>query len=465
MAANREYFPLTPPQEMIHFMLKYSFFHKQVIQIPACVTLKREVNLELMKKAVYEEVKRNDCMRLRFEKKGGKVMQYFLDEVPESDIDVKIMEFKTKEEQDSVLGADAQKTVKCFKGEIFRIILFKAFDGRYGIYLNVCHLAMDAAATFIFFSDVLSVYESLENKTEMPKPLGSYKEVIPKELAYINNKERVKKDEDAYREFFLKDGEPIYNGVHGSEKLDALIAKKNDPTIRQIDCFDPIHDKAILAKKPVGESESKIILDYIDKTKISPECLVQLGMRLHVSSINHRRLDTFFLTLCTRRRTVNEKRCGGSMTSAMPWRIVLDENMTFVQALAKMTELQSWIFRHSDYPFLNWRDLEAGLFNYSPAAGSNSMMFSWFPLEKDTMNGWEYEFSGYSLGRYVMPLYSYAMKDANNGNLKFAYLHRPNYITSEHIDALHSGTLKALLAGCENPDITLKEILDILQQN
>ena len=122
MAANREYFPLTPPQEMIHFMLKYSFFHKQVIQIPACVTLKREVNLELMKKAVYEEVKRNDCMRLRFEKKGGKVRQYFLDEVPESDIDVKIMEFKTKEEQDSVLGADAQKTVKCFKGEIFRII-------------------------------------------------------------------------------------------------------------------------------------------------------------------------------------------------------------------------------------------------------------------------------------------------------------------------------------------------------
>ena len=45
------------------------------------------------------------------------------------------------------------------------------------------------------------------------------------------------------------------------------------------------------------------------------------------------------------------------------------------------------------------------------------MMFSWFPLEAGTMNNWEYEFEGYSLGRYVMVLYTFAM----NGHTEKIY--------------------------------------------
>lgn len=460
MSNTKEMLPLTPAQEMIAFMLQYSFFHKQVIQIPSSIITEKEIDFDIMKQAINKEIERNDSLRLRFVKKGRKIKQYFLDEYKA--VNIPVMTFRTKQEQEEYLNADAGTTVHCFKGETFRIILFRSYDGRYGIYFNVCHLAMDAAAVFVFFSDLLSVYDALKDGTEMPKDLGSYRDVIDKELAYINNTEKVKKDEEAYREFFLKDGEPIYNGVHGCEKMDAIIAKKKDPSIRQIDVFDPIHDKALLAKKPVSAEDSEPILNYLKETGVSPECLVQLGMRLHVSKINHRRLDTFFLSLCTRRRTMAEKRCGGSMTAALPWRIVMNEGLTFSEALGKMQELQGWIFRHMDYPFLSWRNLEAGLFNYSPAAGSTSMMFSWFPLEAGTMNDWDYEFSGYSIGRYVMPLYSYAMKDSRTGNLKFAYLHRPNYITSEHIDALHNGTIKALKAGCTNPDMTLGEILDIL---
>ena len=89
-------------------------------------------------------------------------------------------------------------------------------------------------------------------------------------------------------------------------------------------------------------------------------------------------------------------------------------------------------------------------------------MFSWFPLEEDTMNGWSYEFSGYCLGRYVMPLYSYAMKDARSGNLKFAYLYRTNLISEKNIDNLQNNTLKALKLGCTNPKMTIGEILDTL---
>ena len=456
--AEIKYYPLTPPQEMIGVMLKYSFFHKQVVQIPTSIVTTRVIDFDLMKKAINIEIERNDSMRLRFVKKKGKTLQYFIPEYKLTDIPV--MEFKTKEEQEATLEADAGKAVKFLKGETFRIILFKSYDGKYGIYSNISHFVMDAAAGFIFYADLFSVYDALEKGTEMPRPMGSYEKVIGKELAYINNTEKVKKDEEAYREFFLKDGEPIYNGAHGSAKLDAL--QQKNPDARQIGIFDPIHDKCLLQKLPVSAEDSKAILDYITEAGVSPECLVQLGMRLHIANINHRRMDSFFMSLCTRRRTLEEKHCGGSVTASLPWRIVMDEKWTFTEALAQLQDLQGWIFRHANYPFTAWRDLEAGLFNYSKTAGSTTMMFSWLPLEPDSLNGWDYEFTGYSMGRYCLPLYSYAMKASDGNSLKFAYLHRPNYISVENIEDMHNQTIKALNIGCKNPELTLGEIMDKL---
>ncbi len=450
-------YPFTPAQEMINFMLKYSFFHKQVIQIPASIVVKRKINFDIMQKALEKEIERNDCMRLRFSKKGG-FTQYFEEKVEIGKIPV--MNFKSDKEQDEFLTADAQKPIKCFKGETYRIFFFNTADGRNGIYINVIHLAMDAPAVFIFFDDLLKVYEALENGTEMPKPLGSYEAAIKKELEYINNAEKVQADKDFYVNYFLKDGEPIWNGVMGPEPLDKTRIKKKKPDLRACGSFDPIHDTAVLEKRTLSVEDSRVILDYMEKNQISGECVVQLGMRLHVGKINHRHDDTHFLVLSNRRKTVNEKRCGGTMASALPWRVILPEDLTFAQAVDKLKTLQGDIMRHNNYPFIRWLENERELFNYSMKDGTTTMMFSWFPLENDTMNGWEYEFHGYSIGHYVMPLYTYTMKDSVTGGLRFAYLHRTDTISTADIDRLQDNTVKALVMGCSNPDITLREILD-----
>ncbi|MBR6940297.1 MAG: hypothetical protein IKH65_05810 [Clostridia bacterium] len=455
---EKQYYPLTPAQEMIYLMLKYSFFHKQVTQIPASIIVKRKIDFDLLKKALDIEVERNDCLRMSFAKKHGKPVQSFSDKAVK--FDVPVLTFKTKEEQENYFNADAQIPVKYLKNEIARFRFFNSFDGRYGIYINVFHLVMDASAVFTFFSDLLAIYEHLETGAPMPAPLGSFEETVKKELAYINNPERVKKDEEWFREFYTKDGEPIWNGVQGPGPLDKVRKKKPDK--KYVAAFDPIHDKAELEKKPLSPEDSKIILDFMEKNGISGECLVQLGMRLHVGKINHRHDDTYFVVLCTRRRTLAEKRSGGSMTSILPWRLILPETLTFSEALDKMKAFQGDIFRHMDFPYNNYRALEGEYFGYGPADGSSTMMFSWFPLENSTMNGWEYEFNGYNLGRYVMPLYSYSMKDASSGGLKFAYLHRTAMISKEDIDSLHDNTVKALVAGCSNPDLTLGSIMDMI---
>lgn len=454
-----ETYNIIPPQEMINFMLKYSL-HKQVIQIPVSITVNKKVDFDILKKALNIEIERNDCMRLRFFKEKKKIKQYFIDEYKVDSVPV--VSFSSKEEQEAYLTADAQKPIRHLKGEIFRMIFFTSYEGKSGIYINVSHLCMDAAAVFLFFGDLLAVYDHLTEGKPMPKPLGSYKDIIKKELAFVADKDRMAAEEKFYTDFFLKDGEPFYAGVHGPGLLEKERKKKKNPELRAPSCFDPIHDKAELVKRGVSKEDSEKIIAFCEKNTISPECLVQLGMRTHVSKINYRTPDVYFVTLCARRSTVTEKRSGGTTAAPLPWREVIPEDMTFMQALDKMAEVQGQLFRHMDYPYLECRELVRRLFNYSPIAASSTMMFSWFPLNKNTMNGWEYEFSGYSLGSYIMQLYSFAMVDAPTGCLKFAYLYRTNTTNEQHINDLHDNTIKVLVKGVENPDITIGELMDIL---
>lgn len=452
-----KYYPLTPPQDMIMFMLKYSFFHKQVTQIPDSILVSREFDFELMKKAFNIEIERNDCLRLTFVKEKGKIYQYFEEKRVVTDIPV--LEFKTEEEQVAALTADAQKPIRIFKGELFRFKLFKSFDGRYGIYLCVHHLAMDNAACFTFFNDLLAVYESLENGTEMPKPLGRYEDRVKKELDWVANKDNLEREKKAYSEYITRGGEPTYLGVEGPKFLEAERKKKKDPSIKAPSLFDPIHDKAEMTKRMIPLDVSTKAIEFMEANDVSGECLVQLAMRLHLAKINNGILDSYFISLCGRRRTLSEKRSGGSVTAPLPWRVILEPEESFASALSKMHDAQVWAYRHMDYPYMEYRDLQQELFNYPAAAGSSTMMFSWLPIDKDTMNGWEYEYVGYGLGRYIMVLYTFAMKDVHSGCLKVSYLHRTKFVSVEDIDALHANTVKAIELGVANPDMTVGEIL------
>lgn len=457
-SVNKPVYPLIPPQEMIQFMLKYSFFHKQVTQIPDSIIVSQKIDFDVMTEAFNIEIERNDCLRLVFFKQNGKIMQYFRDQYRIGSVPV--YNFKSDEEREKVLTADAQKPIKMLKGEIFRLKYFTTYDGRYGVYINIHHLVMDNAAVFAFFNDLFAVYDHLKNGKPMPKPLGSYEDRIKRELAYVEDKSNLEKEKAAYTEYITRNGEPLYLGVEGPKLLEAERKKKKDPSINAPSLFDPIHDKAELTKTTFSPELSEKFFAFCENNNVSPECLVQLALRMHLSKINNGHLDTYFICLCTRRRTLVEKRSGGTVTAPLPWRVHLEEDDTFMSALDKMAEAQVWAFRHMDYPYLEYRDLQRELFNYSAAAGSSTMMFSWMPINEKSINGWEYEYVGYGLGRYIMVLYTFAMKDAHTGCLKISCLHRTKFVSVEDIKALQNGTKKALEIGLENPDISVKELLE-----
>ena len=79
------------------------------------------------------------------------------------------------------------------------------------------------------------------------------------------------------------------------------------------------------------------------------------------------------------------------------------------------------------------------------------------------MNNWDYEFVGYGIGRYVMVLYTFAMKDIKNGTIKVTYQHRTHFISVEDVDRFQDGVEQVLRIAVENPQITIGDLLDKLQ--
>ncbi|MDD6021999.1 MAG: condensation domain-containing protein [Oscillospiraceae bacterium] len=449
-------YDLIPSQQTMYLMVKYSI-HKQVIQIPSAIIVNEKLDFDLLKKALNIEFERNDALRLRFTKTDGKIKQYFLPSYKNDNIPV--LNFKTKQEQDDYLGKDAQKPVSFLKGETFRIIFYRTFDSRTGIYFNSSHMITDALGQAVFYADLLAVYKALENGSEMPKPLYSFEEHIHREFEYLTNEKLHSKDRDFYINYWKENGEPFYAGIHGPNLLEK--ARKKDPNIRVPKVFDPIHDKTAIIRRFVSAEDTEKIYEYCKKELVIPENVFLYGLRAHASKINYRTPDVLNMLICSRRAVYKDKMMGGCVAQPLQIRVITQETDTFREAVGKVASCRNQLIRHMNFPYLEARLLQQKEFGYATSQGPSCLMFSWMPIGFAIKeHNFDVEFQAYSNGRFSMPLYIFAVPDAKTGGTDFYYMYRVHTISADQINLLHDNAMKAIKMGIENPDITVGELLD-----
>ncbi len=450
-------YDLIPSQQAMYMMVKYSF-HKQLVQIPVSFAIDHKIDFELLERAFNLEIERNDSLRLRFFKDGGKVKQYFL---PYADpMKIPVMQFATLQEQESFFSADAQKPV-LFEKETFRIIFFSNEEtGGYGVYFVTSHLALDAMGIINMFFDLLKIYLSLATGAKMPKPLQSYENYIREEFVRLADKEKMQRHADFYKHYFLRGGEPMYAGVHGPEFLEQTRIKKKNPELRVPFAYNPLYDKSDFLSKTIPAEDAKKIMDYCEEHKISPELLLTFGLRTYCSAINYRTPDVFMMLLCSKRATPQEKRMGGCVAQPLQLRTIFGEEMTFEEAIEETAAVRTQLFRHSRYPYIAALQLSRDIYDYSAIQGPACMMFSWIPVPSLGVLPFHLDFRSYNLGRYFTPLYVISHPDSVTGGLKLNYMYRVKLSTKADMEALHENTVRTILAGIENPKITVGELLD-----
>jgi len=453
---NTQTYSLIHSQGMVRFMWKYSL-HMQSTQIPAAVLFDEDIDFRVLARAVNIEIERNDCLRLRIFRDKMDIKQFFL---PEYKLDkILVRDFSSKEELTAYFDELSGKKLDVFGGETFRIVFFRLGE-KCGIYFIVSHMIMDAAATFIFYNDLIAVYDAIRNNTAMPRALSKFEDIIKKELSDERLKDYIKEETAILEEFVAKDKPPMYCGINGTKVLDRERRLRRKPDLTAPSVYLPVRDKALFTKLSATEEESRIISDFIAENTMSAEWVIQAGLRIYLSKLNNKVNDTEFWVLCPRRRTVKEKRCGGTLASPMPWREILPGEMTFKEAVMQLAETQSFLFRHCDVPFTAMRDSERRLFGYNMAASCNSMMFSFLPSSQGLFGGREYEYLGFNMGHYVMPLYTITNYSSKTGLYRFSYIHRKNNYSVEEITAFHRGVVKTIIKGILNPQMTIDEIME-----
>ena len=449
-------YDITNSQNGMYLMYKFGL-HKQMVQIPTSVAVDYELDFDLLQKALDIEIQRNDSLRNRFTKEKGKVKQYFL---KECSYKATLKEFASVQEQNAFFSEDAMKPAKFLKDEVYRIYFFKTADGNSGVYSVFSHLVMDALGIVGFYLDLFRVYKALLKGEEMPPSLDCFEEQVESELKVMADTAKMAKHEEFYKEYFLENGEPYYAGVHGHEYLDAYRAKKKNPDIRVPMAYNPLEDKCDMIVKHISPEDAKKIFDYCLKNLISPETMFVMGLRSHCSAVNYRIDDVSMMTVCSKRATLKEKNMSGCLAEPLIFRSKLSEELTFKQALDKLVGVRTALYRHLAFPYTKARDLSLKLFNFGPIQGANAMMYSWIPLPIDDSFPFKFDFKTYNLGRYFTPIYTMTMPDPKDKGINIYYMYRTKLSTPEHIEALHRNTMKVILSGIENPELTVKELLD-----
>lgn len=456
---NEKLYDIIPSQDCMYLMHKFSL-HKQMAQIPTSFMLGMKLDFEALQRALDIVIERNDSLRLAFVKKNGRLMQYFRDSYSYK---AKIKYFRSDEEMEEFFNKDAKKPVRFEKGENFRIYFFTVQGREYGIYSNFTHMVIDAMGIAFFYMDLLQVYGAVMQNAELPKAPDSYEKYIVSELKKLANEKKMAKHENFYKEYFLKHGEPFYAAVHGMDFLNAYRKKKKNPEARVPLAYNPLYSKCDFLTKHIPAEKAAKIFSYCRENELAPESVFQLGLHTHCSAVNERIGDVSMMSVCSKRATLQEKNMCGCLAQPLQLRAVLDEELSFDEAVNEFFETRKTLYKHAAYPYTKARTMSLELFGYGPIQGPNSFMFSWIPLPVGGEFGVEFEFRTYNLTRYFTPLYVITMPDPKDGGFNVCYMYRTKLSTAQQIEALHENMVDTIIAGIDNPEITIGELLDKIE--
>ena len=449
-------YDLIPSQETMHLMVKYSF-KKQIVQIPCSFTAETEINFDLMQKAFEIEIERNDSLRNRFTVVDKQLKQYFIEPYK---MTVPKKFFRSSEEQKAFFDKDAQTPVKFKDCVPFRIYFFRTLGVGGGIYINMSHLAMDALGIVGCIFDMLRIYFALKNNEPIPAPLDSYEDYIQQEFLKLQDEKKQAKHAKFYEEYWDKEKEPFYAGVHGPEFLEKARKKQKNPNLRVPAAYNPLISSCKQLTLPIDADTTAKIFDYCRANSIAPESLFMFALRTHCSSINYRTDDVFMMVTCSKRATVKEKNMSGCLVQPIQVRTIIGEDKTFAEGLKEYTRVRTNLYRHLDYPYIKARDMSREVYGYNLIQGPACMMFTWLPIPIDIDMGFKFSFQIHDLGAYFTPLYTICSPDPATRGINMNYLYRYKLSSQAQIEKLHENALKVIVAGIENPDITVGELLD-----
>lgn len=423
---KKDVYELTNPQMSIY--LTEQFENTPMNNIVGTMYFKKDINVELLKKAVNLTVKNNQAMRTTIFKNGDVPMQYFKDYSP-FDIDVYDFSDKTMDSFIDFQKNFSQKIFDLYENKLFQFVICILPNDEIALIGKFHHLIADAWSLGLIIDNIAIYYTRLLYQLEIPENLELYSDFIEREKTYLASDTYQKNKH--FWEKSLSDTEPIHLKNTSSDSY-----------------------KANRLDYEFSYEETKLINNFCKQNHISAYVLFLATLSLYLYNVTS--YENFTIQTPVLNRLGKEKNTIGmfinmiSVSMKHPYNLFVKD---FLQNIA--TDSMSY-FKNSKYPYLHvLKDLRKknNHSNYNIVYSFQNMRAKTdFPNLVSYHAEWN--FVGYMQDEFVINI-----TDINNsGKYHISYDYLIDLFSKEEVDFIHQRMRTILFDIINQTDKTISQI-------
>ena len=442
-------YELNPGQEVSLLQTKYCL-SKNVINILASMSTKKNLDFDLLEKAFNKLAERNDCLRIRFVKRGKQLKQYFLDKVEFNNIPR--LNFNTKEEQENFVRQIRKKAIDYKHGVVIEPFFIKTFDNKSMVFIKVCHLILDMYGISILFKDLFGIYKAMEQGTDLPPALTSFEDLVKVDVTKKNNEKINKEHKEFFTKYLESREEPFYTGIPGHNCK--ILQKQEDKGKRARKMFF-IKNDTEGHLHTIDSSLTSQIIKFCEENRYSISDFLFYAMNICASNLNNNAEHMLPLELCNCRSTAQSKNCAGVKVQSIGCYTDINYNKTFTENFKDFCANQMQLYRYVNFSDQAFEMLLHKTYKTSLMTTYYSFTFSFIPFapEDDDL-----EFEIYSNGKGALHAYVAAFLNTKKNIISVAYDCQTKIINAKDVEEFHKNYIRIIKKIMQKPDEKLEFI-------
>lgn len=423
---KKDVYNLTNPQMSIY--LTEQFAKSPMNNIVGTMYFNKDIDINLLKKAVNLTVQNNQAMRTIIFEEDGIPMQYFKEFTP-FNIDVHDFSCKTMNYFKDFQLTFAKGVFNLHESNLFEFVICVLPNDEIALIGKFHHLIADAWSLGLIIDNIAINYTRLVNNLEIPSDLGLYSDFIKREQDYLCSDSYIK-------------NKKFWNEALGSS---TPISLKN---------FSSDSFKANRMNYEFSLEESNFINEFCKQNHISAYVLFLAVFNLYLYRVSS--YDNFTIQTPVLNRIGKEKNTIGMFINMISVQMKNNDNMSVSDLLQNIALDSFSYFKNSKYPYIHLlKDLRKN------NSGQNyNIVFSFqnmrpktnFPNLVPYYSDWV--FVGYMQDEFV-----FNITDINNsGKYNISYDYLVNLFTEKEIDSIHKRIRTILFDIMKNVDKPISQV-------
>lgn len=314
-------YDLTQAQKrVLYTQMKYS--NSPMFNIGGIVKFDGEIEVDLLKKAIYLYVIGNDAFHIHINQADEIMQQYFTKEdILEENIEYIELDDDSKFEMYFV--NKLREPFDIFDKPLFSFSIFKEHSMKFGYFIKIHHAISDGWSMQLLSEGIADIYSSLINGDSIEYQYNAYKNMIENERKYLSSSA-------------FETNKKFWNQVFS--ELPSTLKGNNKET-------QAIRETLILDK-----NETKLVRNYCKNNNISENIffIIVYLIFLYRTTGNN---DLVIGLPTLGRHNKNEKKTFGMFVSTMPFRLYISEGININELIKNAKNMYMQYYRHHKYPY------------------------------------------------------------------------------------------------------------------